>query len=95
MDEDTKAPDGGDRLITIGEAAALRGVSAGAIQGWILRGWLASAGSAPSPHRRGPRMVSVYWRSAVLAVEAPGRGRVKRPDYTARLALLAESRSRA
>ena len=67
-----------DTLITIGEAAKLRGVTVGAVQGWILRGWLASAGSAPSPHPRGPRVVAVYWRSAVLAVAAPGRGRGRR-----------------
>jgi hypothetical protein len=64
-----------DTLITIGEAAKLRGLTVGAIQGWHLRGWLRPAGRGRSPSVRGPRVVTLYRRSDVLAVVAPGQGR--------------------
>jgi hypothetical protein len=70
-------------LITVGEAAALRGVSVGAVHAWIVHGRLRRAGYAPSTQPMGPRWVAVYRRADVLAVETPGRGRyLRRPRRT-------------
>ena len=64
-----------DPLITVGQAATLRGVSVGAVHSWILQGLIPLAGYAPSERPKGPRRVAVYRRSDVLAAEGPGRGR--------------------
>lgn len=67
-----------DDLITVGQAADLRGVSVGAVHSWIQSGRLRLAGHVDSPLPRGPRRVAVYRRADVLAVETPGRGRKPR-----------------
>lgn len=61
-------------LITVGQAAELRGVDVRTVHSWILRGRLRLAGYAPATHPKGPRRVAVYRRADVLAVETPGRG---------------------